>query len=173
MGKGEGKGEEDMNETTTTPTTQAVKDKALSYGTVYKIMNDTAGKYTGRSVLQLTNIVDALKQEGNNAYKADKHFPLKFYEVMSGLLIKWFWNGFEGATKECILELFKEMWRYHRAFLTKETMADEDWKKFVDQGKNLGLRYYDADGKDVGNKPKYVRFFYDAIMHDMDETHTA
>jgi len=159
--------------TPTTPTTNAIKERASSYGTVYKIMSDTAEKYTGRSVLQLTNIVDALKQEGNNAYKADKNFPISYYETVSGILIKWFWNGFEGVPKQTLNSLFREMWVFHRYYLMKETMTDADWTKFVDQAKDRGLYHHDADGKVTEDKPKYVRLFYDAIMHDMDEMYRS
>lgn len=147
-----------------------MQDNAVkAYGLAYKNLNDISGQYAVKSQMYLTNIIESLKQAGNQAYKANNEFPVKFYEQMSGILIKWFWNGFENTPKEQIFRIFQEMWKFHKTFLSRDAMTDADWKMVCDSTVGLAEAFRDAEGHVTGEKPKYVRYFYVAILDDLEE----
>lgn len=104
------------------------------YGAVYGIVNKIlvkqykSGEKPGFKTLSA--LIEAFKQEGNEAYVQDHGFPTAYYQALAMMGIGWFIEVFFGASSpEDITDALQTVWKFHREYIGTGTSID--WDKAV------------------------------------------
>lgn len=104
------------------------------YGAVYGVVNKVLVKQYESGVKPgfkaLSALIEAFKQEGNEAYVQDHGFPTAYYQALAVSACGWFIEEFFGVSSAAdITDALQTAWKFHREYIGTGTSID--WDKAV------------------------------------------